>query len=68
MQGNVRLHTVHLWENFLEARTIQRKEWITYSSDLNPIERVWNKPERRVVIRPRPSVTWRTGRSDFHQK
>ncbi|GFX84974.1 transposable element Tcb2 transposase [Trichonephila clavipes] len=43
----------------LEAETIQRMEWPACSSDLNPIEHVWDMLGRRIAARPRPPATVR---------
>ncbi|GFY23193.1 transposable element Tcb1 transposase [Trichonephila clavipes] len=56
---NARPHRARLVENMLEAETIQRMEWTACSSDLNPIEHVWDILGRRIAARPRPHATVR---------
>jgi len=46
---NARLHTAHLVEKMLEAETMQRMEWPACSTDLNPIEHVWDMLGRRIA-------------------
>ena len=43
----------------LEAVTIQRMEWPTYSFDLNSVEHVCDMLERRIVAIRRPPFTLR---------
>ncbi|GFV24195.1 transposable element Tc1 transposase [Trichonephila clavipes] len=56
---NARPHRARLVENMLEAETIQRMEWSVCSSDLNPIEHVWDMLGRRIAAGPRPPATVR---------
>ncbi|GFV75617.1 transposable element Tcb2 transposase [Trichonephila clavipes] len=56
---NARPHRARLVENMLEAETIQRMEWPACSSDLNPIEHVWDMLGRRIAVQPRPPATVR---------
>ncbi|GFY32458.1 transposable element Tcb2 transposase [Trichonephila clavipes] len=56
---NARPHRARLVENMLEAEAIQLMEWPECSSDLNPIEHVWDMLGRRIAARPRPPATVR---------
>ncbi|GFT82289.1 transposable element Tcb2 transposase [Trichonephila clavipes] len=56
---NARPHRARLVENMLEAETIQRMEWSVCSSDLNPIEHVWDMLGTRISALPRPPATVR---------
>ncbi|GFV58463.1 transposable element Tc1 transposase [Trichonephila clavipes] len=56
---NARPHRARLVENMLEAETIHCMEWPACSSDLNPIEHVWDMLRRRIAERPSPPATVR---------
>ena len=61
MQDNARLHTAHLMEYFLAAKTVRHIERPVCSHDLKPIEHVWDNLGRRIAVKKRPSVTVRLG-------
>ncbi|GFT21650.1 transposable element Tcb2 transposase [Trichonephila clavipes] len=57
MDDNCRPCRANLVEDFLFEEGIVRMEWPAYSSDMNPIEDVWDALGRRVAGRQPPSQT-----------
>ncbi|GFY09487.1 transposable element Tcb2 transposase [Trichonephila clavipes] len=57
MDDNCRPHRANLVEDFLYEELIVRMEWPTCSSDINPIEHVWDALGRRVAGRRPPPQT-----------
>ncbi|GFW33405.1 transposable element Tcb2 transposase [Trichonephila clavipes] len=57
MDDNCRPHRANLVEVFLFEEGIVRMEWPAYSTDMNPIEHVWDALERRVAGRQIPPQT-----------
>ena len=45
--------------NFLKAETVQRMEWPACSSELDPIEHIWDTLGRRIDAKTMPPVTVR---------
>ncbi|GFV73867.1 transposable element Tcb2 transposase [Trichonephila clavipes] len=57
MDDNCRPHSANLVEDFLFEEGIVRMEWPARSSDMNPIEHVWDALGRRVPDRqPLPKI------------
>ena len=48
---NARLHVARICTPFLEAENIPVLPWPAYSSDMSPIENVWDGLDRRVQQR-----------------
>jgi len=48
LHGNVRLHVAKICTQFLEAENIPVLAWPAYSSDMSPIENVWDALNRRL--------------------
>ncbi|GFX64240.1 transposable element Tcb2 transposase [Trichonephila clavipes] len=48
---NARSHRTLAVEELLESEDITRMDWPAYSSDLNPIEHVWDALRRRIAAR-----------------
>ncbi|GFX37529.1 transposable element Tcb2 transposase [Trichonephila clavipes] len=57
MNDNCRSHRANLVEDFLFEEGIVRMEWPACSSDMNPIEHVWDALGRRVAGRQPPPQT-----------
>nr|GBL91521.1 hypothetical protein AVEN_51963-1 [Araneus ventricosus]GBL91551.1 hypothetical protein AVEN_134454-1 [Araneus ventricosus] len=57
MDDNARPHCARLVDNFLFNEGILRMDWSAYSSDMNPIEHVWDILGRRVAGRLSPPET-----------
>ncbi|GFT62277.1 transposable element Tcb2 transposase [Trichonephila clavipes] len=57
MDHNCRPHRANLVEDYLFEEGIVRMEWPACSSDVNPIEHVWNALGRRVAGRQTPPQT-----------
>ncbi|GBN08962.1 hypothetical protein AVEN_220705-1 [Araneus ventricosus] len=51
MDDNARPHCARLVDNFLFNEGILRMDWPAYSSDINPIEHVWDILGRRIADR-----------------
>ncbi|GFX27344.1 transposable element Tc1 transposase [Trichonephila clavipes] len=51
MDDNARPHRTLAVEELLESEDITRMDWTAYSSDLNPIEHVWDALGRRIAAR-----------------
>ncbi|GFY26986.1 transposable element Tcb2 transposase [Trichonephila clavipes] len=51
MENNARPHRTLAVEELLESEDITRMDWPEYSSDLNPIEHVWDALGRRIAAR-----------------
>ncbi|GFT45813.1 transposable element Tcb2 transposase [Trichonephila clavipes] len=57
MDDNVRSHKALLVDEFLEGEHIYRIDWLARSSDLNPLEYVWDALERAIATRNPPLRT-----------
>ncbi|GFX33744.1 transposable element Tcb1 transposase [Trichonephila clavipes] len=56
MDDNARPHRANIVDECLQSEDITRMVWPAYSSDLNPIEHVWDMLGRRIAARqPRPT-------------
>ncbi|GFW35351.1 transposable element Tcb2 transposase [Trichonephila clavipes] len=51
MDDNARPHRILAVEELLESEDITRMDWPAYSSDLNPIEHVWDAFGRHIAAR-----------------
>ncbi|GFT55148.1 transposable element Tcb2 transposase [Trichonephila clavipes] len=51
MDDNARPHRTLAIEELPESEDITRMDWPAYSSDLNPIEHVWDALGRRIAAR-----------------
>jgi transposase len=47
-QDNVRPHVARVCQDFLANHNINPLDWLPYSSDLSPIEHLWEEMDRRV--------------------
>ncbi len=47
-QDSARAHNARATRNFLREHGIQTLQWRTLSPDLNPIEQLWDKIQRRL--------------------
>ncbi|GFX75789.1 hypothetical protein TNCV_2237611 [Trichonephila clavipes] len=65
---NARLYTNLLVKNFIESETIPLMGWIACSTDLIPIERVWDTLGRHIAARSRFPVTGRIVRIGLRQE
>ncbi|GFU41096.1 DDE_3 domain-containing protein [Trichonephila clavipes] len=54
MDDNARPHRANIVDECLLSEDINRMDWPAYSSDLNPIEHVWDKLDRRIAARQPP--------------
>ncbi|GFX79417.1 transposable element Tcb2 transposase [Trichonephila clavipes] len=54
MDDNARPHRTLAVKELLESEDITRMDWPAYSSDLNPIEHVWDASGRRIAARLHP--------------
>ena len=62
MDDNARPHWARVVERYLERETIQRFDWPTCSSDVNPIEHVWNMLQTAIPRRnPQPRTLQELG-------
>ncbi|GFX43388.1 transposable element Tcb2 transposase [Trichonephila clavipes] len=59
MDDNAPCHRTVAAEQLLESEDIERMDWPARSSDLNPIEHVWDFLGRRLAARTLPPVTIR---------
>ncbi|GFW06128.1 transposable element Tcb2 transposase [Trichonephila clavipes] len=59
MDDNAPCHRTVAAEQLLESEDIERMDWPARSSDLNPIEHVWDFLGRRLTARTLPPVTIR---------
>ncbi|GBL89147.1 hypothetical protein AVEN_255269-1 [Araneus ventricosus] len=57
MGDNARPHRARLVRSYLESETIPQMAWPARSSDLNPIEHVWDMLGRRIAGRSVPPST-----------
>ena len=53
LQGNTRVHSAFLTQNFLQANGIHVLDWQALSPDLAPIEHLWDELRRRIHNRRR---------------
>ncbi|GFY13268.1 transposable element Tcb2 transposase [Trichonephila clavipes] len=56
MDDNARPHRANIVDECLQSEDITRMDWPAYSTDLNPIEHVWDMLGRRIAARE-PSPT-----------
>ncbi|GFX82629.1 transposable element Tcb1 transposase [Trichonephila clavipes] len=54
MDDNARPHRANIVDECLQSEDITRMDWLAYSTDLNPIEHVWDMPGRRIAARQPP--------------
>ncbi|GFX18344.1 transposable element Tcb1 transposase [Trichonephila clavipes] len=54
MDDNARPHRAKIVDECLQSENITRMDWPAYSSDLNPIEHVWDMLGRRIAARQPP--------------
>ncbi|GFS93083.1 transposable element Tcb1 transposase [Trichonephila clavipes] len=57
MDDNACPHTAIIVDDYLESEGIARMAWPAYSSDLNPIENLWDALGRAVSSRFPPPAT-----------
>ncbi|GBM55119.1 hypothetical protein AVEN_208631-1 [Araneus ventricosus] len=57
MDDNARPHRARLVRSYLESETSLQMAWPARSSDLNPIENVWDMLGRRIAGRSVPPDT-----------
>ncbi|GFS54310.1 transposable element Tcb1 transposase [Trichonephila clavipes] len=62
MDDNARPHRANTVDERLQSEGITRMDWLAYSSDLNPIEHVWDMLGRRIAARQLPHLS--TGTSE----
>ncbi|GFS63883.1 transposable element Tcb1 transposase [Trichonephila clavipes] len=51
MNDNDRPHRANIVDECLQSEDITRMDWPAYSSDLNPIDHVWDMLGRRIAAR-----------------
>ena len=51
LDDNARPHRARVVTEYLEPEGIDRMDWPAHSSDINPIEHVWNTLQRRISAR-----------------
>ncbi|GFW49222.1 DDE_3 domain-containing protein [Trichonephila clavipes] len=56
MDDNARPHRANIVDECLQSEDITRMDWPACSSDLNPIEHVWDMLGRRIADRQHPST------------
>ncbi|GFX34490.1 transposable element Tc3 transposase [Trichonephila clavipes] len=54
MEDNARPHRANIIDECLQSEDITRMDWPAYSTDLNPIENVWDMLGRRIAARQPP--------------
>ena len=54
MQDNARPHVAGICIDILRNNNVQTLDWPLYSSDMNPIEDMWDTLDRRVRARTPP--------------
>ncbi|GFV17858.1 DDE_3 domain-containing protein [Trichonephila clavipes] len=54
MDDNARPHHANIVDESLQSEDITRMDWPAYSTDLNPIEHVWDTLGRRIAARQPP--------------
>jgi hypothetical protein len=57
MHDNARAHIAHITTAVLQELDIQEMEWPAVSPNLNPIEHVWDRPNKSVCGCPVPPQT-----------
>ncbi|GFX04066.1 transposable element Tcb2 transposase [Trichonephila clavipes] len=57
MQDNARRHIAKTVRDFCSAQHMQLLSWPAYSSDMSPIEHVWDLVCRRLARDPRPAAS-----------
>ncbi|GFS94650.1 transposable element Tc3 transposase [Trichonephila clavipes] len=68
MDDNARPHHANIVDECLQSEDITRMDWPAYSSDLNPIEHVWDMLGRRIVARQFPPACLPELRRALHHK
>ncbi|GFV40943.1 transposable element Tcb1 transposase [Trichonephila clavipes] len=59
MDDNARPHRANTLDECLQSKDITRMDWPAYSSDLNPIEHVWDMLGQRIAARQPPPTVYR---------
>ncbi|GFW85541.1 transposable element Tcb1 transposase [Trichonephila clavipes] len=54
MDDNARPHHANIVDECLQSEDITRMDWPAYSTDLNPIEHVWDMLGRRIAVHQPP--------------
>ncbi|GFX07816.1 DDE_3 domain-containing protein [Trichonephila clavipes] len=54
MDDNARSHHANIVNEYLQSEDITRMDWSAYTTDLNPIEHVWDMLDRRIAARQLP--------------
>ena len=57
MDDNAGLHRAPMVDDFMETEHIACMDWPNCSSDLNPIEHIWDTLGRRVASRDHPPIS-----------